>query len=285
MRTSYFLALIFSASGFSQVATGVVGGGGFVRSGTFTASTTIGPMPVGPAVAGLPYSCEQVSEHTQTLSDGTHISDRRIVTKMFRDSAGRTRTERPFMIGPLGSSDDAPVMIDIFDPVAGYHYVLDSTRRVAHRSAASAIPPFAPPPPPPGSARLGVQGALIPGIVAGPDIRQLPHPEMSNESLGTKIIEGLTAEGHRTTMTYAVGAIGNDRPLLVTHEMWMSPELRILLLSINHDPRSGDSTMKIQNVSRAEPDPALFQVPPDFETVDDNGPLTIQFSSPPAPAK
>ncbi len=111
---------------------------------------------------------------------------------------------------------------------------------------------------------------------------------MSNESLGQKIIEGVPADGRRTTMTYAVGSIGNDRPLVVTHEMWMSPELRIMMLSVNHDPRSGDNTMKVENLSRAEPDPALFEAPPGYEIVDDNEPVTLQFSSPlpkPAPSK
>jgi hypothetical protein len=108
---------------------------------------------------------------------------------------------------------------------------------------------------------------------------------MSSESLGAKVIEGVAAEGHRNTMTYAVGAIGNDRPLVVTHEMWMSPELRIMLLSVNHDPRSGDSRITTQNLSRVEPDPALFEVPPGYEIVDDSGPVTLQLSSPSAPKK
>jgi hypothetical protein len=30
------------------------------------------------------------------------------------------------------------------------------------------------------------------------------------------------------------------------------------------DARSGDSTTRLTNISRAEPDPALFQVPPDY---------------------
>ncbi|MBZ5607980.1 MAG: hypothetical protein LAP38_06980 [Acidobacteriia bacterium] len=292
MRYSILLALVLPVFALAQTVAGGGAGAGSVRSGVFNATATFGPVARQAVVAGLPYSCEQVSEHTQTLSDGTNISDRRMVVKMYRDSAGRTRTERPLMIGPAGVAAEAPVMVEIFDPVAGYRYILDATKREAHRSAFAAVPAGAGTPSP-GAARViasqtaqaGTVAMIVPapaGIAGSP---QFPRPEISSESLGTKIIEGSLAEGRRTTMTYAEGSIGNDRPVVVTQEMWNSPELRILLLSTSHDPRSGDSSMKTENLSRAEPDPTLFQVPPDYEIVDDNGPVTLQFSSPPAPAK
>src|SRR5438477_8007913 len=49
------------------------------------------------AVPGEPYSAEQESEHSQTLADGTNIQQKRILSRTFRDSQGRIRTERmPF---------------------------------------------------------------------------------------------------------------------------------------------------------------------------------------------
>jgi hypothetical protein len=36
------------------------------------------------------------------------------------------------------------------------------------------------------------------------------------------------------------------------------------------DPRTGDTTYRLTNIVRAEPDPALFQVPPGF-TVRETG--------------
>jgi hypothetical protein len=277
MRNSILLAFVLPIFGFAQTGAGVV------RSGSFSGSATFGPVFRQAVVAGQPYSCDQVSEHTQTLSDGTHISERRVVTKMYRDSLGRTRTERPLMIGPDAGAD-SPVMIEIFDPVAGYRYILDSAKRAAHRSAFTAVP-AGPVTPPTGAAlavaRAGVIGAIAPVPLANGSAAKIPRPEFSSESLGTKDIDGNMAEGHRTTMTYAEGSIGNDRPIVVTTETWNSPELRIMLLSTSHDPRSGDNTTKVEDLSRAEPDPSLFQVPPDFEIVDDTGPVTVQFSSQP----
>ncbi len=36
------------------------------------------------------------------------------------------------------------------------------------------------------------------------------RPQIARESLGTQTIEGVLAEGSRTTLTYPIGAIGND---------------------------------------------------------------------------
>ena len=50
-----------------------------------------------PSIKGQPYSAEQESEHFQTLTDGTRIHQKRMVARTYRDSEGRTRTERmPF---------------------------------------------------------------------------------------------------------------------------------------------------------------------------------------------
>ena len=58
----------------------------------------------------------------------------------------------------------------------------------------------------------------------------------------------------------------------------MSRELKISVLSKHSDPRTGEMTFKIPNLSRAEPDASLFQPPPDYQVVEDNGPVTIKFN-------
>jgi hypothetical protein len=86
--------------------------------------------------------------------------------------------------------------------------------------------------------------------------------------LGTETIEGVLAEGKRTTIVYPIGAVGNDRPITTVSETWMSTDLKTVVLSKHSDPRSGESTTRLTNISRAEPDPALFQIPSDYEIVD-----------------
>jgi hypothetical protein len=100
------------------------------------------------------------------------------------------------------------------------------------------------------------------------------RPQISNEPLGSKTIEGVLAEGHRNTTTWPVGAFGNDRPVTTVNEEWMSRELGMNVLSTTSDPRSGEATTRLLNISRAEPDPSLFEPPPGYEIIDPAGQAT-----------
>jgi hypothetical protein len=72
------------------------------------------------------------------------------------------------------------------------------------------------------------------------------------------------ASGVRRTTTIEAGVIGNERPIVIVSEEWTSPELQILVMTDFTDPRTGRSTYRLLKINRAEPDPALFQVPADY---------------------
>jgi len=84
------------------------------------------------------------------------------------------------------------------------------------------------------------------------------------ESLGTQLIEGVSAEGKRTVETIPAGAIGNDSPIEIISESWYSPELGMVVKSRHNDPRSGENLYQLTNIRRGEPSPDLFQVPVDY---------------------
>ena len=114
-----------------------------------------------------------------------------------------------------------------------------------------------------------INASQVPPAVTRAQSRpQPPRPEISNENLGSQTIEGLLAEGTRTTTTWPAGSIGNDRPITSTQERWISRDLGMEVLTKRSDPRSGDSTMKLTNISRSEPDASLFQPPAGSEIVD-----------------
>jgi hypothetical protein len=84
------------------------------------------------------------------------------------------------------------------------------------------------------------------------------------EQLGKQMIEGVEAEGTRTTVTIPAGEIGNERPIEIVSERWYSPELQLVVMTKHSDPRSGETTYKLTNINRAEPAKTLFEVPPGF---------------------
>jgi hypothetical protein len=133
-------------------------------------------------------------------------------------------------------------------------------------------------PPPAGTVRgistqnvMGKQGIAplmsrgFPGSGASGDTRRI-----TSELLGTEVIEGVAAEVRRTTTTWAVGSVGNDREIVATKETWFSRELGVVMLMKTSDPRSGDTTTKLTDISRVEPNPALFMPPVDY-TIKDVG--------------
>jgi hypothetical protein len=95
------------------------------------------------------------------------------------------------------------------------------------------------------------------------------------ESLGTQTIEGVTAEGTRSTHTIPAGEIGNTLPIEVVDETWYSPELQITVMTKHRDPRSGEMTYRLTNINRGEPDRSLFEVPADY-TVEEGKPSLKQ---------
>jgi len=193
------------------------------------------------------------------------------------------------MFAPRGNppgAPESPLLIQIVDPVAGVQYTLDTTNKIAHRIVVQAEPGGNLP-----TARQSQLGTLS----AGPIPSRLPAPPehavntavavarqrgarpQTAEKLGTEIIEGVLAEGERHTTTIPADEEGNDHPFKITSETWTSPELKLMVLNKNSDPRSGETILKMSNISRAEPDGSLFQVPPDYSIVDETGPFSINY--------
>jgi hypothetical protein len=248
----------------------------------------------GKTVKGVPYSAETFTETIQTLADGNRIV-RRTTSLVYRDSAGRTRREQSFKNLEIfgGGSEEPTQTVFINDPVAGVSYMLDSRSRTARKSVPltfeftktgetiqgfrfeDKVPPGMPGGPSgnvvmpapmgaPGGMRLvtpegGPEGA---GTFVFKTKRD--HGTAVNEQLGKQTVEGVEAEGVRTAVTIPAGEIGNERAIEIVSERWYSPELQLIIMTRHSDPRFGDSTYKLTNISRVEPAKSLFEVPADY---------------------
>ena len=251
----------------------------------------------GKLVKGAPYSAQAVTEMVQTLADGNRIV-RKNTAPVYRDSEGRTRREQTLAhIGPFATSGDTPPAVFINDPVAGAHYVLEPATKTARKlprmelrfksegNAAKAQPGAE------GQRKVEVVREQVfrtrlPGHAAGHGVHAAPvppppgaemvapvefsfhrHPSKADtktEKLEPRSFDGVTAEGTRTTTTIAAGEIGNEQPIQIVDEHWYSPELQVVVMRRLSDPRSGEMTYRLTNITRAEPAAALFQVPADY---------------------
>ena len=100
------------------------------------------------------------------------------------------------------------------------------------------------------------------------DGQTMAPPEPKTESLGKQVIEGVEAEGTRTTLIIPANQIGNERPLQIVSERWYSPELQTLIMTKHSDPRFGETTYRLTNINRSEPAHSLFEVPADYKIED-----------------
>lgn len=84
------------------------------------------------------------------------------------------------------------------------------------------------------------------------------------DKLPPKEIDGLKVTGGRSTRTIPAGKIGNEKPIVISREVWTSPDLKVTVSAQTKDPRSGEQNYQLRNIRRAEPDAALMRVPADF---------------------
>ncbi len=128
-------ALPFPAGAQTAVTSSAVSATGAAMHGTMRMSAR---RFAGTPITGAPYSAQRVTEHVLTAADGTRFTTNTQLEKLYRDSQGRTRTERPLAMGP--NAPDAPLLVEISDPVANVGYTLDTQNKVAHRVAYDAPP-------------------------------------------------------------------------------------------------------------------------------------------------
>ena len=241
-----------------------------------------------PLVTGAPYSGEAITESIQVLADGNRIV-RRTTARVYRDGKGRTRRET---LGP----DGQVATITISDPSSGTSYIVDpGTNTVRHTGVATFVSSGGGRVE--GLATTGSSGGTTlhftteakgdtetkvvqrAEIVAhatgergtvtslGPVTWVSEHASAGDaaaptrEELGQQVVEGVPAKGTRTTTEIPAGAIGNEQPITVTSEEWVSVDLKVLVMTRHSDPRSGETTYRLTGITRGEPNPSLFEPP------------------------
>jgi hypothetical protein len=249
-------------------------------------------------VQGAPYCADAVHEAVQVLADGNRIVHRQ-VSRQCRDGQGRTRQE----VATRGGR----VNVFVRDPVAHEAWMIEADRRLAVRLDMPRQPLLGPEPrvwerfidwghqlrdklrwsspaepaatPAPAPAGMGAEPVRF-SMHGGPvELGGMPPPIALHARLlgprgpGTttllpgESIEGLRADGKRTSWTIEAGRIGNEKPISIVNEVWSSPELGITLRTRDVDPVVGEAAFTVRNVVRGEPDAQLFKVPADFAKV------------------
>jgi hypothetical protein len=218
-------------------------------------------------VVGAPFSATEVNETNQTLVDGTKIHKENS-TQVYRDGAGRTRRD-------TGNTSI------IMDPGAKVRYSINHEHKTATAMPMNLVKKVVPGPVnvvPTGNVAWAVTNNPENGKAAvflTPNGQEqsvkfkVAERQSNSEELGTQTMEGVVAQGTRTTRTIPIGDIGNDRPIHITSERWYSPQLQTIMMTKQNDPRTGENTFRLSNVKLGEPDATLFQVPAGYQLTEE----------------
>ena len=197
-------------------------------------SPVSGPVGLVLPVPNAPFSAQQVEQRTRTAPDGALITNV-VANRVCRDSAGRVRIEWCVSESPTEALD----VIYLIDPVSSSATVLFVGPKVAYRTAV---------------ARSSAGGFQVGFPMVGE-----PFPEaesqVTTESLGTRITEGVEVQGTRTTTTASL------------RETWSSEALG-LTLTREASGLGWRHTASLQNLDRHEPDASLFAIPPGYSIQD-----------------
>lgn len=104
--------------------------------------------------------------------------------------------------------------------------------------------------------------------------RTIKLEDVSTSDIGKHTQDGLELTGKRTTGNIPVGKIGNDQPLQVITEEWLSQQQKLIIKQVEQNPLSGERTFELTNIRSEEPDPALFEIPKGY-TVKEQAPVSL----------
>jgi hypothetical protein len=217
----------------------------------FRAQQRIAPLYLAPKL-NAPFMAIAKTVWVQTLPDGSTVTrqNERVVA---RDMEGRIFQERRTFI-PVpddGKQQSVAYVNEYSDPVTSTSY--------------SCIP---------GSRSCNLNNYFVPESepVVPVGLQRDGISWLTRENLGVDTFDGLEVQRSRETFTFFKDKIGNTKTILRVVDYWYSPVLGINVKVVRHDPRDGDQTLWLTNISTTAADPSTFQVPAGYQIYDRRAP-------------
>jgi hypothetical protein len=206
-----------------------------------TRGVFVTPIPNVPLMAVVNTQSSRILANGATLNQKT-------LSAIARDAHGRIFNEKRALV-PVSVTATPPILvIHIYDPQTRTNTLIDPQSRVAWQNTLNRPPSTVPP---------EVGSIPLTGSSSA-------SPYVKEEDLGTRRMEGVETHGIRDTQTIPAEAAGG-KDITVVDEYWYSEDLRLNMLVIHKDPRTGEQTTTVTQVSRSEPDPSIFEIPEGYK--------------------
>ena len=192
-----------------------------------------------PPSPNRPFSGTDTLVRTRLIEGGGTVTTS-MTSKVVRDSQGRLYRERHHFATPDVDPQKTLYEFTIYDPIS--HTSTACTVATRQCKLSSYHPRF--------SDRLQPTGSFDQG-----------RRFLAREDLGQQSVDNLPATGTRETTTISPGTVGNDKAITLSREFWYSSDLQTNLAVIRKDPREGTVDIRLNVLSRDEPDPSVFAIP------------------------
>ena len=195
-----------------------------------------------------PFTATAKTLVVRTLPDESTVTteNSRLVT---RDAGGRIFQERVTFV-PVPNHGDRQMRVhavDYTDPVAHTLYHCDTASRECD---------------------LFDYLAPVTDAVQPPGLLPDRATFLTREDLGADSFAGLDVQVSRETFTHYAETIGNTRTILRSVDYWYSPALGVNVQVKRHDPRDGDQTLWLTDVSLTASEPEKYKAPEDYRIID-----------------
>jgi len=195
-------------------------------------------------IPNAPFTAVVEVQRAAIRPDGS-VLNLKSIRNLARDGRGRIHNESQTFL-PANTTDTPKLAhIHLYDPQTRIDTELDATKHTYYTHTIHHPPSTVPP-----TVRYGSPSGGVP-----------QNDFAKEEDLGSQEIEGVQARGVRETQTIPAESSETGREIAVTDEYWYSDELRINVLMKHSDPRTGTTTLKVTQISRGEPNPALLEIP------------------------
>jgi hypothetical protein len=213
----------------------------------FRAQEHIAPLYF-PPKPNAPFMAIAKTEWVRTLPDGSTLT-RQNARVVARDMDGRVFQERrTFVPVPdTGKEESQVYATEYLDPVEHTLYRCNPFRKECNLF----------------EYRDPSAGQLAP---AGLQPNRTSY--LTREDLGVDTFAGLDVQRSRETLTLYAESIGNTKTILRSSDFWYSPALGINVQVKRHDPRDGDQTLWLSEVTLTAAAPETFKVPAAYRIVD-----------------
>jgi hypothetical protein len=115
------------------------------------------------------------------------------------------------------------------------------------------------------------ENGMIPPVGLQPDRTTY----LTRESQGVGTFADLEVQRSRETYTFYSETVGNTKTIIRTIEYWYSAALGVNVQVKRNDPRDGDQTLWLSDLSLSAPAPETFRVPSDYRIIDHRGPEPV----------